>query len=85
MNYTHTAWSGKGACSGRYWKIPMSKFEHFHFRLTSLCKDYMQDESIIDIEHGLYQYNVIPLEGIEPNTPSEVSLFVSTIGKWENS
>ena len=85
MNYTHTAWSGKGACSGRYWKIPMSKFEHFHSRLSTLYKDYIKDESIIDIEHGLYEYNVIPLEGIEPNTPTGVSLFVSTIGQWEHN
>lgn len=85
MNYTHTAWSGKGACSGRYWKIPISKFEHFHSRLSTLCKDYIKDESIIDIEHGLYKYNVIPLEGIEPNTLTGASLFVSTIGQWEHN
>jgi len=85
MNYKHVAWSGKGACSGRYWKIPMSVFEHLYSRLTILCKDYIKDESIIDIEHGLYQYNVIPLENIKPNTLSNVSLFVSTIGKWEDS
>jgi len=85
MNYTHTAWSGMGACSARYFKIPISKFEHFHKQLKTFYEDYIKDESIIDFEHGFYQYNIVPLEGIEPNTKSGVSLFVSTSGQWEDS
>jgi hypothetical protein len=85
MNFSHLVWSGKGACSGRYWKIPIKHFNHFYTQLKKLYEDYNKDESIIDIEHGFYQYNVVPLEGLEPNTISGVSLFVSTSGVWEDS
>lgn len=85
MNYTHRAWSGRGACSGRYYKIPISKFNHFYSQLNSLYERYYYDHSIIDIEHGFYQYNVVPLENLEENIQSGVSLFVSTQGKWEDS
>jgi hypothetical protein len=85
MNFSHSVWSGLGACSGRYWKIPISKFDHFIKQLSALANEYVKNLMIIDIEHGFYQFNVVPLEGLEANTLSGVSLFVSSHGNWEES
>jgi hypothetical protein len=85
MNFSHSVWSGLGACSGRYWKIPISKFSHFIKQLAILADEYVKTPAIIDIEHGFYQFNVVPLEGLEANVLSGVSLFVSSHGNWEES
>ena len=75
INYDHKVWSGKGACSGRYWKIPISKYEHLHKQLNLLYENF---DSVIDIEHGFYEYNVVPLEDIEPGTPTGYFLIGAT-------
>lgn len=82
MNYSHKAWSGKGACSGRHWKIPMSKFEHFIFRLENL---YYNFSNVMDIEHGLYEFDVVPLKDIPENKEVGVTLWVSSSGIWEDA
>jgi hypothetical protein len=82
MNYTHRAWSGKGACSGRHWKIPMSKFDHFFSRLENL---YYSFSMVLDIEHGFYEFNVVPLEGLPENAEVGISALISGNGKWEEA
>lgn len=82
MNYTHTAWSGAGACSGRHWKIPYSLFNHYITQLNLLYENF---SSVIDIEHGFYVYNVVPLEGLEPEQVVGISALTSGNGLFEEA
>jgi len=80
MNYTHKAWSGRGACSGRIWRIPMKHFPHL---LSQMYLMYANFDNVLDIEHGFYDYNVVPLEGLEPEQLVGISAWISGNGKWE--
>lgn len=82
IRWQPVSWSGKGNCCQRYWKAPASKIDY-------VIKQYKEMQNrfneVIDIEHGFYQFNVIPINGISPNLNEGVTHYVSTYGKWENT
>lgn len=80
--WSQTSWSGSPSCSGRYWKIPISKFDHYIERLNLL---YDNIHNVIDIEHGFYEYDVIPLKDVLPDKPTGILLPVASSGELEIS
>lgn len=76
------SWSGQSTCCQRYWKVPVSKIDHVIFRYIQMRNNF---DYIIDIEHGFYIFNVIPLDGIKPNLNEGVTHYVSSYGEWENT
>jgi hypothetical protein len=82
MNFSHKVWSGRGACSGRIWRIPVKHYDHLIKQMTLMYENF---DSVIDIEHGFYDYNVVPLEGLEPEKVVGISAWVSGNGQWEEA
>ena len=76
------SWSGKGNCCQRYWKAPASKIDHVIKQYKEMQNQFNE---VIDIEHGFYQFNVIPIDGLSPNLNEGVTHYVSSYGKWENT
>jgi hypothetical protein len=82
IRWQPVSWSGKGNCSQRYWKVSASKIDYVITKYNEMLKRFNE---VIDIEHGFYQFNVIPFEGIEPNINEGVTHFVSPLNIWENT
>lgn len=82
IRWQPVSWSGKGNCSQRYWKVPVSKIDYVITKYNEMHKRFNE---VIDIEHGFYQFNVIPFEGIEPNMNEGVTHYVSPLNIWENT
>ena len=55
--------------------VSQSRYEALHKQLSLLYENF---DSVIDIEHGFYEYNVVPLEDIEPGTPTGYFLIGAT-------
>lgn len=82
VKWQPVSWSGKGNCCQRYWKVPISKIDYVIRQYNEMRNHFNE---IIDIEHGFYQFNVIPIQNIPPNMNEGVTHYVSSYGKWENT
>jgi hypothetical protein len=80
--WSQSSWAGRPACSGRYWKIPISKFDHYIKRLNLLCDNI---HNVIDIEHGFYEYDVVPLKDVPPDRLTGILGPIAASGKLELS
>jgi hypothetical protein len=82
INCIDKSWSGMGACSTRYWKVPKDYIG------TAINKISFIKETIgnfIDIEHAFYYVDVVPQDNIIKEKSAGVSGIVSPFGKLENS
>lgn len=82
IRWTEISWRKLQSCSQRYWKIPSSKIDHL---ITQFNEMRFFFKEVPDIEHGFYRFNVVPIEGLEPDMEEGVTHFVSSYGKWENT
>ena len=76
------SWSGKGACSTRFYKITSDHIDHFCNSLKRLDESI---KNVIDIEHGFYQFNVVPFQDQIDGNHVGVTGFVSPLGIWEDA
>lgn len=76
------SWSGKGACSTRFYKITSNQIDHFCNSLKRLDESI---KNVIDIEHGFYQFNVVPFQDQIDGNHVGVTGFVSPLGIWEDA
>lgn len=76
-------WSGKGACSTRYWRVKKEDIKETIKKLS-----FIEEEKFgncIDIEHAFYEYNVVPFTDIEDGKHVGITGFVSPMGIWEDA
>jgi hypothetical protein len=76
------SWSGKGACSTRFFKFSIEQINHFTDALKKLDESF---NTVIDLEHGFYEFNVVPFQDCIDGAHVGVSGFVSPLGIWEDA
>jgi hypothetical protein len=60
---TDISWSGKGTYDTRFYKIPKILIDNY---INNFKKLYNHANQVQDIEHGFYEYELIPNDKIEP-------------------
>jgi hypothetical protein len=75
------SWSGRGACSARYWRVNAKEIDNTVAKLDVVKNNFGK---YIDVEHAFYEYKVVPLDNIENGKLVGVTGFVSPLGIWEN-
>lgn len=75
------SWSGKGACSARYWRV---KGEDVNSTISKLNLVKDNFGNYIDVEHAFYEYEVVSLKNIKNGKLVGVTGFVSPLGIWED-
>lgn len=75
-------WSGKGACSTRYWRVTHKDIDNTISSLKTVKENF---GSYIDIEHAFYEYQVVPLKNLESGKHVGVTGFVSPMGFYEDA
>jgi hypothetical protein len=77
------SWSGRGACSTRYWRVTKENIEKTVQQIHKLHQSF-NPAIHIDIEHAFYSYEVVPLHDSIDKMEVGVTGFVSPMGFWEN-
>ena len=76
------SWSGRGACSTRYWKVQKDYIPTVINKLETIKNNIGY---FVDIEHAFYYYDTIPQSKIKKDKLVGVAGIVSPFGKLENA
>jgi hypothetical protein len=78
------AWSGRGACSTRYWRVTSENI-NMCIEKIKLVKETFDPTIDVDLEHAFYQHQVVPLHDSTDKMDVGVTGFVSPMGIWDNA